>query len=53
MHFETKQFPMNEAGSNIVGAIILTTIIAGGLGYMVYLSNKKNNSVTIKKATIQ
>lgn len=49
MHFEIKHFPINEGGSNIIGALIITTVIVGGLGYMIYVSNKKNNSTTIKK----
>lgn len=53
MQFEMKQFPMNEPGGNIIGAILLTTIIVGGLGYMAYISNKKNDSVTIKNENIQ
>lgn len=49
MLFETKDLPMNEDRTNIVAAVILTAIVVGGISYMVYVSNKKTNSITITK----
>lgn len=46
MLFENRPLPMNDgSNNNLIGTIILTAILVGGVGYMMYAS-KKNNSLT-------